>query len=130
LSGVFHRAGYGLTRVEFVRRAYLLMPLLFGGCGESIEQAETDVGEETYLRYCFSCHQGGVAGAPSLGDLQAWAPRLDKGREALLQSVIDGIPPAMPIRGLCNSCSDEELAASVDYMLNAVRDQAREAGTL
>ena len=113
-----------------MRRAYLLLPLLFGGCGESTEQAETNIGEETYLRYCFSCHQGGVAGAPSLGDADAWAPRLDKGRQALLQSVIDGIPPAMPIRGLCNSCSDEELAASVDYMLDAIRGEAQGAGAL
>ncbi|MCH2336701.1 MAG: c-type cytochrome [Pseudomonadales bacterium] len=128
MSRVFHRAGYGLTQGEFVRLAYLLLPFLLVGCGVSTEQAETDMGKETYLRYCFSCHQGGVAGAPSLGDVEAWAPRLDKGRDVLLQSVIDGIPPAMPIRGLCNSCSDEELAASVDYMLNAVRDKAREVG--
>jgi len=113
-----------------VRLAYLMLPLLLGGCGDSTEQAETNIGKETYLRYCFSCHQAGVAGAPSLGDVESWAPRLDKGRAALLQSVIDGIPPAMPIRGLCNSCSDEELAASVDYMLNAVREEARDAGSL
>ena len=113
-----------------MRLAYLLLPLLLGGCGESTEQEETSIGKQTYLRYCFSCHQGGVAGAPSLGDVESWTPRLDKGREALLQSVIDGIPPAMPIRGLCNSCSDEELAASVDYMLDAVRDEARDAGSL
>jgi cytochrome c5 len=70
-----------------------------------------------YTRFCFSCHAAGVAGAPRVGEAAAWAPRIAKGREALIASTIEGIPPGMPPKGLCSSCSDEELAASVDYML-------------
>lgn len=74
-------------------------------------------GEGIYNKFCFSCHAAGVAGAPRLGDVEAWAPRLAQGRDLLLQHTIEGMPPGMPAKGLCNQCSDAELAASLDYML-------------
>jgi cytochrome c5 len=36
--------------------------------------------------------------------------------ETILANAINGIN-AMPPRGTCNSCSDEEIQASIDYML-------------
>ena len=39
----------------------------------------------------------------------------------LIQSTIQGIPPGMPPRGLCMQCSDEELAATVRFMLKVSR---------
>lgn len=75
------------------------------------------VGEKIYSEYCFSCHTPGLNGAPKLGDAEAWAPRVAKGEELLLQTTIEGIPPAMPPRGICMSCSDEELAAAIQYMI-------------
>lgn len=102
-------------------RKLLWLGLVLGvlaGCGEGAGgTAEAHPGEGTYNRSCFSCHAGGVAGAPVPGDSQAWAPRIAKGREALLQSVKDGMPPGMPPMGLCMSCSDEDLDAAIDYML-------------
>ena len=74
-------------------------------------------GEAVYQRYCFSCHAAGVAGAPRFGDGEAWAPRIAKGRDQMLRSTIEGMPPAMPERGLCFDCSDAELADAIDYML-------------
>jgi cytochrome c5 len=55
--------------------------------------------------------------APILGDVDAWGARIAKGQALLLQSTIEGIQPAMPPRGMCFSCSDDELAAAVDYMI-------------
>jgi len=74
-------------------------------------------GEKIYGEYCFSCHSPGLNGAPKLGDAEAWAPRVAKGADLLLAATIEGIPPAMPPRGICMSCSDEELAAAIDYMI-------------
>ncbi|HBK13749.1 MAG TPA: cytochrome C, partial [Gammaproteobacteria bacterium] len=51
------------------------------------------------------------------GDAEAWAPRIAQGRAILLTSTLEGIAPAMPQRGLCLSCSDDDLAAAVDYMI-------------
>ena len=76
-------------------------------------------GKAVYDRYCFACHQAGIAGAPALSDKEAWAPRLAKGSDALLASVIQGMPPGMPPRGACPTCTDAALAAAVDYMVAA-----------
>ena len=82
------------------------------------ELDEMAVGEKIYGEYCFSCHTPGLNGAPRLGDAEAWAPRVAKGEALLLQTTIEGIPPAMPPRGICMSCSDEELAAAIKYMIS------------
>lgn len=90
--------------------------VLAAGCGGE-SATPPHPGEQVYNRYCFSCHAGGVAGAPRTGDAEAWAVRIEKGREALLQATIEGVPPGMPPRGLCSSCTDEELSAAIDYMI-------------
>lgn len=76
-------------------------------------------GETVYNSYCFACHMAGVAGAPKLGDAEAWAPRIDKGKEALYQSTYNGLN-AMPPRGTCMNCSDQELQNAVDWMVAQV----------
>lgn len=93
------------------------LALLTAGCGEPSDGEAAHPGEQVYIRYCFSCHAAGIAGAPRVGDGAAWAERLQKGRPALLQSTIAGVPPGMPPKGLCAQCSEEELAAALDYMI-------------
>ena len=82
----------------------LLVPgflfLALTGCGEGGEVSQAHPGEGIYNRSCFSCHAGGVAGAPVPGDTAAWAPRIAKGDAALLASVKDGMPPGMPPNAL------------------------------
>lgn len=99
--------------------AVLLALALLGGCAED-GSGPAHPGETVYNRSCFSCHAGGVAGAPKPGDAEAWAPRIAKGRAALLQSTKEGIAPGMPAMGLCNSCTDEQLAEAIDFMLQGL----------
>lgn len=73
-------------------------------------------GEDIYNAKCLICHASGTAGAPILGSVDDWAPRIDKGIEALYTNAIDGLN-GMPAKGLCMDCSDDELKASVDYMV-------------
>jgi cytochrome c5 len=61
----------------------------------------------------------GAAGAPKYGDAVAWAPRIAKGKDALYESTYNGLNGVMPARGTCMDCSDEELQATVDYMVAA-----------
>ena len=77
-------------------------------------------GEQIYKASCTACHAAGVAGAPKFGDLSQWQPRIDKGMDALLANSISGIN-AMPPKGLCMDCSDEELQASIEYMVDAAK---------
>ncbi len=72
---------------------------------------------ETYSKACATCHAIGLAGAPKLGDAAAWEPRIAKGMETLYDSGINGLAPGMPARGMCFTCSDDELNAVVDYMV-------------
>lgn len=81
------------------------------------EPADSGVdGQKIYQASCQSCHAAGIAGAPKLGDKEAWAPRIAKGEEALLGSVTNGLN-AMPPKGACMSCSEDDLRAAVAYMV-------------
>jgi len=73
-------------------------------------------GEEIYNKSCTTCHSAGVAGAPKQGDVAAWEPRIAKGIETLYTHAISGFN-GMPPRGLCMDCSDDEIKATVDYMV-------------
>jgi len=72
-------------------------------------------GEEVYNTKCAACHGTGAAGAPKFGTSD-WAERETKGMDTLLANAINGIA-AMPPRGLCMDCSDEEIDAAVKYMV-------------
>ncbi|MFT4711828.1 MAG: cytochrome c5 [Candidatus Azotimanducaceae bacterium] len=72
---------------------------------------------DIYGKSCSTCHAIGLAGAPKLGDVASWAPRVAKGMDTLYESVFNGLPPGMPVKGLCFTCSDDELKAVVDYMV-------------
>jgi len=73
-------------------------------------------GQKIYQKSCQACHASGAAGAPKLGDKDAWAPRIAKGNDALLLSVKNGLK-AMPPKGACMSCSEDELRAAMEYMV-------------
>lgn len=93
---------------------------------EAADQAQTGEphGQTIYRRVCFACHDTGVAGAPKLGDTGLWAPRMKKGYEALMESVLNGYQGKagyMPPRGGCADCSDEDLAAGLRYILEQAR---------
>ncbi len=76
--------------------------------------AEEDV-EANYNKSCAVCHTAGVAGAPKTGDAEAWKPRLDKGMDALVASVTNGLN-AMPPKGMCTDCSDDDYKALIEHM--------------
>ena len=82
-----------------------------------VAAAEPKSGEEVYNSSCMSCHATGAAGAPKLGDTAAWAPRIAAGMDSLVANVMNGLN-AMPPKGLCMACSDEELQGAVQYMVD------------
>ncbi|SES86560.1 MULTISPECIES: c-type cytochrome [Marinobacter] len=75
-------------------------------------------GDEVYNAACTACHATGAAGAPIVGDAGAWGPRIDKGMETLIDHAINGFQ-GMPPKGGCGSCSDEEIQAAVQHMVDA-----------
>jgi len=83
---------------------------------ESIDLA---AGKQLYDTVCFACHSTGVAGAPKIGDKDAWAPYLATGMDTMLQKSIHGTG-AMPPRG-GSQASDEELRNAIEYMVQDIK---------
>ena len=73
--------------------------------------------ESIYQMSCFACHGTGAAGAPLLGDADAWTERMAKGMDAVMLNVVNGVN-AMPPKGLCMTCSDDNLGTLVNYMIS------------
>ncbi|WP_133492996.1 c-type cytochrome [Alcanivorax sp. 24] len=89
----------------------------------STTQAQSSVStnpRQLYQTHCAACHSTGAAGAPKVGESSQWASRIAQGRESLLKHATEGLG-AMPAKGLCQSCSAEDLTAIIDYMLEESR---------
>lgn len=87
------------------------------------ESGPVDPGKATYGKICFACHDAGVGGAPKLGDKAGWADRLQKGTEMLVSNAINGFQGSagiMPPKGGLTSLTDDEVRASVLYMIAAI----------
>ena len=74
----------------------------------------TRSGEELVQGVCAGCHAAGAAGAPMLGDEEAWAARREQGLDALVASVVNG-KGSMPAKG-GSDYSDEEIRLAVQHI--------------
>ena len=109
----------------------LTLILLLVSCGEAITQGPhipavdaddwtgakitADV-QKKWRRTCALCHVAGEGGAPRMGDLDAWQPRLAQGRDMLLHHTITGLN-RMPPLGYCMDCSEDDFIAMIRMMV-------------
>ncbi|MFN3586728.1 MAG: c-type cytochrome [Moraxellaceae bacterium] len=73
-------------------------------------------GDVVYNASCAGCHASGAAGAPKVGDKAAWSKRIAQGKPTLYKHALQGFN-AMPPKGMCMTCSDDEIKAAVDFMI-------------
>lgn len=69
---------------------------------------------------CAGCHRSGAGGAPTLVAAQ-WEARIPQGRDTLHRHAIEGYTGSagvMPAKGGNPALSDEQVVASVDWMLD------------
>jgi len=84
-------------------------------------------GKQVFDAFCHTCHKPpGIPDAPKLGDKAAWAPRIAQGMDTLLEHVKNGYKSPtgtvpMPPMGTCMDCTDEELKAAIQYMVDAAK---------
>src|SRR5512139_299009 len=111
-----------------VRISLLTLLLLLSGCGKpashgsleaevasrSLRPPQADIAA-IYQRSCRNCHTVAATGAPLTGDQAAWAPRMAKGMEAMVGSVVNGFG-GMPPFGLCMDCDAQQFAALIEFM--------------
>ncbi|AAV81048.1 cytochrome c5 family protein [Idiomarina loihiensis] len=76
-------------------------------------------GQQVYDKYCTACHTSGVMGAPKRNNAADWQPRLDQGMETVLKHAVEGFN-AMPPKGTCSDCSEEEIQAAINYMTEEI----------
>ncbi len=81
-------------------------------------------GQQVYNNVCIACHfPPGVGGAPALGDVVAWAPRIAQGIDSLIDHALNGFTGStgvMPKKGERLDLSDKEIIRSVEYMVEQV----------
>ena len=81
-------------------------------------------GSVIFGNLCTGCHTAGVAMAPKL-EKAAWAARIGQGKDTLYSHAMNGYngPDGgmMPARGGNPSLSDEQIKATVDWMLGQLK---------
>ncbi len=77
-------------------------------------------GEKIFREFCATCHAKTPlidVHAPRINDKKAWDARRRMGMAALLAITANGVA-AMPARGGCFECSDAQLRATIQYILD------------
>jgi cytochrome c5 len=82
-------------------------------------------GPQVYNAACIACHAPpGLNGAPPLGDIEAWAPRIAQGMDTLRQHALSGFQGQkgfMPQKGGRVDLSDAEITGAVDYLVEQAK---------
>ncbi|MEO8847703.1 MAG: c-type cytochrome, partial [Casimicrobiaceae bacterium] len=78
-------------------------------------------GEQVFAQVCKTCHEAGLAGAPKMGDLAAWKPRVAEGADTLFKHAISGYTGKtgmMPAKGGNPDLADDDVQRAVVYIAN------------
>ncbi len=84
----------------------------------------TTDGQVIYDSLCGACHKSGAGGAPRLDDKANWAPRIAQGVDTLIKHATEGFTGkagVMPPRGGNPSLNDEQVKATVHWMIDQVK---------
>ena len=96
--------------------AAMLVPWLCAAASAAAQPAER-TGKQVVDAQCSKCHMDGKAGAPKIGDRDAWTQRLKKGLDSTVREAIKG-HGGMPARGDKADLTDGEVRAAILYMFN------------
>ncbi len=98
------------------------LALLFQSTAWAQDAPTAQTGAAVYEAHCANCHSGGFGGfftgAPKTGDREDWSSLVAKGVDGLTATTLAGIGKMDP-RGGCAACTDAEIRAAVEHMLQA-----------
>ena len=83
-------------------------------------KGDPQAGEKIFKEFCRTCHDKKPLidiKAPHIGDKHFWRSFKNGGTAILLKMTIKGVG-AMPARGGCFECSDEQLRETIQYILD------------
>lgn len=84
----------------------------------------TTDGKTIYESLCNACHTSGAGGSPMLTDKTYWATRVSLGADTLIKHAIEGYTGSkgvMPARGGNPALTDEQVASTVNWMIEQVQ---------
>eukprot|EP01155_Anaeramoeba_flamelloides_P024958 Anaeramoba_flamelloidesa811802_173.p2 GENE.a811802_173~~a811802_173.p2 ORF type:complete len:373 (-),score=47.04 a811802_173:351-1469(-) len=81
------------------------------------DEGHAGPGAANYEMYCAGCHADGVAGAPKVGETEAWSDIVAQSMETTLSNAING-KGAMPPKGGAMDLTDEQIKEIVEHMIN------------
>ena len=88
-----------------------------GATGAAFKPATLDMpGRPIWEANCKVCHGTGLAGAPVIGDKDAWGKRLPRGKDEFYEHALNGWGD-MPARGGNPNLTDEQVTQAVDFMV-------------
>ncbi|AXS81112.1 cytochrome c5 family protein [Dechloromonas sp. HYN0024] len=128
ITGVKNMPAHGgqaaLTDLEMTRAVGYMVSGGKAADAKKVFKAEhSRSGEQVVQERCQECHLTGKQGAPKLGDMNDWKPRLQNGVDPLIKSAIGG-HNSMPARGGLANLSDAELKAAVEFMVSKTGSSA------
>lgn len=110
----------------------LFLVLMLTGCGQkdagqpaltdpetvtSVSPRSADpAGQQAYNKYCASCHEEGLDGAPRTGDRDAWDGRSPLWEAVLFEHARCGYED-MPAQGGCTTLDELTVTKAAEYML-------------
>ena len=100
-----------------MKKQLTLISLVLMGFGSTAVHAD---GAAVYNSGCMACHSAGVAGAPKVGDKDAWTDRIAQGIDLMYEHAIVGFQGEagyMPPKGGFAHLSDDDVKLAVDYMV-------------
>jgi cytochrome c5 len=90
-----------------------------------LDDPELEAGRLVWRGTCVRCHGTGLAGAPRITDREAWAPRIAKGMDVLVEHALNGFQgPAgteMPARGGNPDLTDDQVTLAVAFVTSRSR---------
>ncbi|MGB5621589.1 MAG: c-type cytochrome [Gammaproteobacteria bacterium] len=89
--------------------------------GSPAAAVDPNLGQNIYQQACATCHRGGLAGAPIVGDAGQWQTRSAQGLDVLVDHAINGYQGSagyMPPKGGQVMLTDDEVGAAVRYMVD------------
>ena len=94
-----------------------------GQAASQVAYGGTTDGSVIFGQLCTGCHTSGAGGAPTL-DQAHWGPRIAQGKDTLYKHAIEGFTGSagvMPAKGGNPALTDEQVKATVDWMLSNIK---------
>lgn len=115
----FSTAAFALTEADKNAIAERIKPVgdVYLAGSEPVQAAPTGPrdGATVYGTFVLPVTQR-ISGAPKTGNAADWGPRIAQGKDVLKNHAINGFN-AMPAKGTCMDCSDDEIVAAIEHMI-------------